>query len=69
MDLYGFALVACALEPEEKGNIRINGDFAPELLFDFAEFDGIWCIVGDEVEKACEKERKKVSYGMEHRLK
>lgn len=36
-----------------KGDIRINSDFSPELLFDFAELDGVWCIIGDEVEKAC----------------
>lgn len=41
-------------ETAGKWDIRINSDFSSELLLDFAELDGIWRIVGDEVEKAYE---------------
>lgn len=59
MDLHhDSALVTPPQKLLEKGDIRIDGDFSPELLFDFAELDGIWCIVGDEVKKA-RKERKR----------
>lgn len=37
------------------GDIRINSHFSSEMLLDLAELDSIRCIVGDDVEKACER--------------